>query len=63
MRRGGFGGIAGLAQYLLDNEINALIDATHPYASAISAHAFRAASETSTPDDFAAPGTMAGGRR
>jgi len=49
MRRGGFGGIAGLAQYLLDNEINALIDATHPYASAISAHAFRAASETSTP--------------
>jgi precorrin-6A/cobalt-precorrin-6A reductase len=49
VRRGGFGGVAGLAQYLLDNEIGALIDATHPYAPAISAHALRAALQTSTP--------------
>jgi precorrin-6A/cobalt-precorrin-6A reductase len=49
VRRGGFGGIAGLAQYLLDNEIKALIDATHPYAPAISAHALRAALQTGTP--------------
>jgi precorrin-6A/cobalt-precorrin-6A reductase len=49
VRRGGFGGIAGLTQYLRDNAIDALIDATHPYARTISAHALGAASETKTP--------------
>jgi precorrin-6A/cobalt-precorrin-6A reductase len=49
VRRGGFGGIAGLAQYLCDNSIAALIDATHPYAPTISVHALRAASQTKTP--------------
>jgi len=49
VRRGGFGGIAGLTQYLRDNSIDALIDATHPYAPTISAHALRAASQTKTP--------------
>ncbi len=49
MRRGGFGGVDGLAQYLLDNAIEALIDATHPYAATISAHALRASSQTKTP--------------
>jgi precorrin-6A/cobalt-precorrin-6A reductase len=49
VRRGGFGGIAGLAQYLRDNAIDALIDATHPYAPTISAHAQGAASQTQTP--------------
>jgi precorrin-6A/cobalt-precorrin-6A reductase len=49
VRVGGFGGIDGLAQYLRDNAIDALIDATHPYAPAISAHALCAASQTKTP--------------
>jgi len=49
VRRGGFGGVDGLAQYLLDNAIEALIDATHPYAATISAHALRASSQTKTP--------------
>jgi precorrin-6A/cobalt-precorrin-6A reductase len=41
-RRGGFGGAAGLARYLGDEGIDVLIDATHPYAAAISANAARA---------------------
>jgi precorrin-6A/cobalt-precorrin-6A reductase len=49
IRRGGFGGVAGLTQYLRDNAVEALIDATHPYAPTISAHALDAASQTNTP--------------
>ena len=48
-RSGGFGGIAGLVEYLRNHEIGALIDATHPYASAMSAHALHAARQTATP--------------
>src|ERR1039457_4958167 len=39
VRVGGFGGAAGLANYLLSERIDALIDATHPYARVISANA------------------------
>jgi precorrin-6A/cobalt-precorrin-6A reductase len=46
VRVGGFGGSAGLALYLADNSIDALIDATHPYAAAISANAVEAARQT-----------------
>ena len=46
LRIAGFGGAAGLADYLMAHEIEALIDATHPYASAISANATEAARET-----------------
>jgi precorrin-6A/cobalt-precorrin-6A reductase len=49
VRSGGFGGIDGLARYLRENRIDALIDATHPYAAAISAHAASAAAQTDTP--------------
>jgi precorrin-6A/cobalt-precorrin-6A reductase len=49
VRRGGFGGASGLAQYLRENRINALIDATHPYAAIISANARQAAADTGTP--------------
>jgi len=49
VRRGGFGGVAGLVQYLRDHEVSALIDATHPYAPTISAHAVSAALQTHTP--------------
>lgn len=39
VRSGGFGGVDGLAAYLRENRIDAVIDATHPFASRISAHA------------------------
>lgn len=41
-RVGGFGGIDGQVRYLRDHGIDAVIDATHPYAAQISAHAVAA---------------------
>ena len=49
MRSGGFGGATGLADYLVRGRIDAVIDATHPYASIISANALAAAGETNVP--------------
>ena len=43
VRTGGFGGVAGLAKYLGDERIGALVDATHPYANIMSANAAAAA--------------------
>ena len=43
LRVGGFGGIEGLARHLDAERIDALIDATHPFASQISRHADAAA--------------------
>ncbi|MGH6932080.1 MAG: cobalt-precorrin-6A reductase, partial [Dongiaceae bacterium] len=48
-RIGGFGGIEGLAQYLRDEKIELLIDATHPYATQISRHALQASRTSGTP--------------
>lgn len=42
LRIGGFGGIDGLARYLMDNRIAKVIDATHPFATRISANAIAA---------------------
>src|ERR1700686_57100 len=42
VRIGGFGGAEGLAAYLAAERIDALIDATHPYAAIIAANAARA---------------------
>src|SRR3984957_13166120 len=42
VRVGGFGGAEGLAKYLISERIDALIDATHPYANVISANAVKA---------------------
>jgi precorrin-6A/cobalt-precorrin-6A reductase len=49
VRSGGFGGAEGLASYLRDETIGALIDATHPYAAQISANAVRAAALAGVP--------------
>jgi precorrin-6A/cobalt-precorrin-6A reductase len=43
VRRGGFGGAAGLADYLRREHVDILVDATHPYAGGISANACAAA--------------------
>ncbi|MBB3424367.1 precorrin-6A/cobalt-precorrin-6A reductase [Rhizobium sp. BK312] len=45
VRSGGFGGAEGLARYVSDEEIDLLIDATHPFAARISANAAAAAAE------------------
>ena len=39
LRRGGFGGAGGLEAWLRAEGIGLVVDATHPYAKAISAHA------------------------
>jgi len=48
-RSGGFGGAEGLARYLSTERIDVLIDATHPYAAAISANAAEAARSAKVP--------------
>jgi precorrin-6A/cobalt-precorrin-6A reductase len=49
VRIGGFGGAQGLAAYLAAERIDALIDATHPYAAMISANAAEAAGAAGVP--------------
>ncbi len=49
VRIGGFGGAAGLAGYLIDHQVDCLIDATHPFAAAISRAARLAAERTGVP--------------
>ncbi|HEX9568374.1 MAG TPA: cobalt-precorrin-6A reductase [Rhodospirillales bacterium] len=39
VRVGGFGGIAGLSQYLADTGVDLVVDATHPFSATISDHA------------------------
>lgn len=43
VRIGGFGGIAGLVDYLRSQCVTHLVDATHPFAATMSAHAVEAA--------------------
>lgn len=49
VRVGPFGGTDGLAQYLTEERIEALVDATHPFATAISANATLAATRCGVP--------------
>ena len=49
VRVGGFGGAAGLAAWLREHEVDALIDATHPFAGTISFNAARAAATAHGP--------------
>ena len=39
VRTGGFGGVEGLSAYLASERVDAVVDATHPYAEVISRHA------------------------
>jgi precorrin-6A/cobalt-precorrin-6A reductase len=48
-RSGGFGGIEGLARFLRNDKIEAVVDATHPYADQMSTHAVAACRETGVP--------------
>ena len=49
IRVGGFGGAEGLADHLAAERVDALIDATHPYANIISENAAAAARRTAVP--------------
>ena len=49
VRTGGFGGADGLAQWLDVHHAAAVIDATHPFARAISTNAATACAESGTP--------------
>jgi precorrin-6A/cobalt-precorrin-6A reductase len=49
VRSGGFGGVAGLADYLTENAVDGLIDATHPFAAQMSRHAAEAAHVAGVP--------------
>ncbi|GGZ64274.1 cobalt-precorrin-6A reductase [Streptomyces bluensis] len=49
VRIGGFGGAEGLAAWLREHKADAVVDATHPFAAAITANAARAAAATGVP--------------
>lgn len=48
-RRGGFGGAAGLAEYLTTHAVTAVIDATHPFAAQMATNAAFACAAKATP--------------
>ena len=48
-RLGGYGGINGLADYVIDAKITHVVDATHPFATQISRNAVEACAMTQTP--------------
>ncbi len=48
-RIGGFGGVDGLVRYLEAEKIEAVVDATHPYAAQMSAHAVAACRQAGLP--------------
>ena len=49
VRIGGFGGAEGLAAWLREHEVDAVVDATHPFAAGITANAAAAAATTGVP--------------
>jgi precorrin-6A/cobalt-precorrin-6A reductase len=49
VRVGGFGGVDGLASYLVNEKITAVIDATHPFAARISRNAEEACTRMGVP--------------
>ncbi|MFD4786893.1 cobalt-precorrin-6A reductase [Streptomyces sp. NPDC058459] len=49
VRVGGFGGVDGLVAWVRDHGVDAIVDATHPFAETMSFHAARAAAVTHVP--------------
>ena len=48
-RLGGYGGVKGLADFIIDAQITHVVDATHPFATQISRNAVEACAMTQTP--------------
>ncbi|GAA1586364.1 cobalt-precorrin-6A reductase [Kribbella sancticallisti] len=49
VRQGGFGGVEGLTDWLTANAVDAVVDATHPFAATMTAHAAAATSALGMP--------------
>jgi precorrin-6A/cobalt-precorrin-6A reductase len=49
VRIGGFGGVDGMCRWLSEAGVDAVVDATHPYAATITAHAVAACGELGLP--------------
>lgn len=49
VRIGGFGGVAGLVDFLKNEVIDQVVDATHPFAATMTAHAVQACAEARVP--------------
>src|SRR6201996_9799827 len=49
VRIGGFGGVDGLRRWLQDERIEAVVDATHPFAATMTAHAAQVCRELQLP--------------
>jgi precorrin-6A/cobalt-precorrin-6A reductase len=49
VRIGGFGGVEGLAAWLREHGVAAVVDATHPFASTMTAHAVSATAAAGVP--------------
>jgi precorrin-6A/cobalt-precorrin-6A reductase len=49
VRVGGFGGVEGLRGWLRDEAVDAVVDATHPFAATITAHAVQACRSSGVP--------------
>ena len=49
VRIGGFGGVDGLTEFLSQHPVDAVVDATHPFAARISANAEQAAARSGRP--------------
>ena len=49
VRIGGFGGVEGLAAWLCEHGVAAVVDATHPFASTMTAHAVSATAAAGVP--------------
>ena len=49
VRIGGFGGVEGLRTWLTESGVTAVVDATHPFAATITAHAASACAELDRP--------------
>lgn len=49
VRVGGFGGVEGLRRWLHDERVDAVVDATHPFAATMTAHAAQACGELRIP--------------
>ena len=49
VRIGGFGGVDGLRRWLRDERIDAVVDATHPFAATMTAHAAQVCRELAMP--------------
>lgn len=49
VRVGGFGGVAGLVDWIAEHDVGAVVDATHPFAGTMGSHAAQACSQTGIP--------------